>query len=90
MLVLEDIGKVDDGRRISIRVASEAIQVHGGYGFTEEFAVSRFYRGTHYGSLGGGATETLRNRVGRKLVDQTDLASGCLGMNMSEVRQKPQ
>ena len=67
---------------MSIRVTSEAIQVHGGYGFTDEFAVSRFFRGTRYGSLGGGTTETLRNMVGRKLVEQMDLATGCFGMGM--------
>ncbi|MBI4195009.1 MAG: acyl-CoA dehydrogenase family protein [Betaproteobacteria bacterium] len=65
---------------MSIRVTSDAIQVHGGYGFTDEFAVSRFFRGTRYGSLGGGTTETLRNLVGRKLVEQMDLATGCFGM----------
>ncbi len=65
---------------MSIRVTSEAIQVHGGYGFTDEFPVSRFFRGTRYGSLGGGTTETLRNLVGRKLVEQMDLATGILGM----------
>lgn len=66
---------------MSIRVTSEAIQIHGGYGFTDEFAVSRFFRGTRYGSLGGGTTETLRNLVGRRLVEQMDLASGLLGLN---------
>jgi alkylation response protein AidB-like acyl-CoA dehydrogenase len=65
---------------MSIRVTSEAIQVHGGYGFTDEFAVSRFFRGTRYGSLGGGTTETLRNLVGKKIVEQMDLATGCFGM----------
>ena len=67
---------------ISIRVTSEAIQIHGGYGFTDEFAVSRFFRGARYGSLGGGTTETLRNLVGRQLVEQMDLATGCFGMGM--------
>jgi alkylation response protein AidB-like acyl-CoA dehydrogenase len=67
---------------MSIRVTSEAIQIHGGYGFTDEFAVSRFFRGTRYGSLGGGTTETLRNLVGRKLVEQMDLVTGCFGMGM--------
>ncbi|MCW5605341.1 MAG: acyl-CoA/acyl-ACP dehydrogenase [Burkholderiales bacterium] len=67
---------------MSIRVTSEAIQVHGGYGFTDEFAVSRFFRGTRYGSLGGGTTETLRNMVGRKLVEQMDLATGVFGLGM--------
>jgi alkylation response protein AidB-like acyl-CoA dehydrogenase len=65
---------------MSIRVTSEAIQVHGGYGFTDEFPVSRYFRGTRYGSLGGGTTETLRNLVGKKLVEQMDLATGVLGM----------
>jgi alkylation response protein AidB-like acyl-CoA dehydrogenase len=65
---------------MSIRVTSEAVQIHGGYGFTDEFAVSRFFRGTRYGSLGGGTSETLRNLVGRKLVKEMDLATGCLGM----------
>src|SRR3990170_3708609 len=65
---------------MSIRVTSEAIQVHGGYGFTDEFPVSRYFRGTRYGSLGGGTTETLRNLVGRRLVEDMDLATGMLGM----------
>ena len=61
---------------MSIRVTSEAIQVHGGYGFTDEFPVSRYFRGARYGSLGGGTTETLRNLVGKKLIEQMDLATG--------------
>ncbi len=51
---------------MAIRVTSEAIQVHGGYGFTDEFPVSRFYRGARYGTLGGGTTETLKDLVGKK------------------------
>ncbi len=53
---------------MSLRVTSEAIQVHGGYGFTDEFPVSRFYRGARYGSLGGGTSETLRELVGKKIL----------------------
>ena len=47
-----------------------------GYGFTDEFPVSRFFRGVRYGSLGGGTTETLRNLVGRYLVEKMDLETG--------------
>ena len=36
---------------MSNRVTSEAIQLHGGFGFTDEFAVSRLYRGARYGTL---------------------------------------
>ena len=64
---------------MAIRVTSEAIQVHGGYGFTDEFPVSRLYRGARYGTLGGGTTETLKELVGKKIM--TDFPhDGFLGM----------
>jgi alkylation response protein AidB-like acyl-CoA dehydrogenase len=53
---------------MAIRVTNEAIQVHGGYGFTDEYPVSRFYRGARYGTLGGGTTETLKELVGKKIM----------------------
>jgi alkylation response protein AidB-like acyl-CoA dehydrogenase len=65
---------------MAIRVTSEAIQVHGGYGFMDEFPVSRFYRGARYGTLGGGTTETLKDLVGKKLMSDFDEADGFLAM----------
>src|ERR1051326_5067154 len=64
---------------MALRVTSEAIQIHGGYGFTDEFPVSRFYRGARYGTLGGGTTETLKDLLGKKLM--TDFPTdGFLGL----------
>lgn len=65
---------------MSLRVTSEAVQVHGGYGFTDEYLVSRLYRGARYGTLGGGATETLKDLIGRKLMDRAGEPDGILGM----------
>ena len=65
--------------QMSLRVTSEAVQIHGGYGFVEEFLVARQYCCARYGSLGGGTTETLSNLVGRTLVDGLDDADGLLG-----------
>jgi len=65
---------------MAIRVTSEAIQVHGGYGFTDEYPVSRFYRGARYGSLGGGTTETLKDLVGKQLMENFDPVDGFLAM----------
>jgi alkylation response protein AidB-like acyl-CoA dehydrogenase len=53
---------------MAIRVTNEAIQIHGGYGFTDEYPVSRFYRGARYGTLGGGTTETLKELISKKLM----------------------
>ena len=63
---------------MAIRVASEALQVHGGYGFTDDYPISRIYRGVRYGSLGGGATEALKDLVGKKLVEDFDPVDGFL------------
>ena len=63
---------------MAIRVTSEAIQVHGGYGFTDEYPVSRFYRGARYGTLGGGTTETLKELVGKKIMADFSDSDGFL------------
>ena len=65
---------------MALRVTSEAIQVHGGYGFTDEFPVSRFYRGARYGTLGGGTTETLRDLIGKRVLAGLDPVDGILGL----------
>lgn len=64
---------------MAIRVTSEAVQLHGGFGFTDEYPVSRFYRAARYGSLGGGTSETLRDLIGRKIATGFDVAEGILG-----------
>jgi alkylation response protein AidB-like acyl-CoA dehydrogenase len=67
---------------MALRVTSEAIQVHGGYGFTEEFAVSRLYRGARYGTLGGGTTETLKDLIGRRVLSGIDPHDGILALGL--------
>ena len=64
---------------MSLRVTNDAIQIHGGFGFTDEFPVSRYYRGARYGTLGGGTTETLKDLVGKKLMSDFPI-DGFLGM----------
>lgn len=65
---------------MAIRVTSEAVQIHGGYGYTDEFPVSRHFRGARFGSLGGGTTETLRNLVASQLLDKVDVKRGLIGI----------
>lgn len=65
---------------MALKVTSEAIQVHGGYGFTDEFPVSRYYRGARYGTLGGGTSETLRELIGKRVMSGLDPIDGILGL----------
>lgn len=64
----------------AINVTSEAIQVHGGYGFTDEYLVSRLYRGARYGTLGGGATETLKDLIGKRVLAEGDAPDGIMAL----------
>jgi len=63
---------------MAIRVSNEALQMHGGYGFTDDYPISRIYRGVRYGTLGGGATEALKDLIGKKLVADFDPVDGFL------------
>ena len=66
---------------MALRVTTDAIQVHGGYGFTDEYPVSRFYRGARYGTLGGGATETLKDLIAKRILDGLDPTEGVLSLD---------
>ena len=65
---------------MAVRVTGEAVQIHGGYGFTDDYAVSRLYRGARYGSLGGGTSETLRDLIGKRLLADLDDKDGLLSL----------
>jgi butyryl-CoA dehydrogenase len=53
---------------VALKAAHNAIQIHGGYGYTKEYAVERAYRDAQLGVLGGGTSEIQRWIIGRLLV----------------------
>jgi alkylation response protein AidB-like acyl-CoA dehydrogenase len=52
---------------IAVTCAREAVQVHGGYGYTEEFPVARFYRDAKVLEIGEGTSEIQRMLIARDL-----------------------
>ena len=52
---------------IAVTTAREAVQVHGGYGFIEEFPVARFYRDSKVLEIGEGTSEIQRVLIARDL-----------------------
>jgi alkylation response protein AidB-like acyl-CoA dehydrogenase len=49
------------------RVANQALQIHGGYGYMEEYAISRFYRDQKVLEIGEGTNEVQRLVIARHL-----------------------
>ena len=52
---------------ISRRVVNEALQIHGGYGFMDEYPVSRMYRDQKINEIGEGTNEVQRLVIARML-----------------------
>ena len=54
--------------RLSVENALEAIQVHGGYGYTRDFPVERALRDAKLASIGGGTTEIQKMIISRAML----------------------
>jgi butyryl-CoA dehydrogenase len=52
---------------ISRRVVNEALQIHGGYGFMDEYPVSRMYRDQKINEIGEGTNEVQRLVIARMM-----------------------
>ena len=54
---------------VSERVCRNAIQIHGGYGYSSEFEVERIYRDTRLMTIGEGTSEIQRLVIARHILD---------------------
>lgn len=53
---------------LSMRSTTEAVQIFGGYGYTDEFPVERFMRDAKLMTIGGGTSEVMRALIARRLL----------------------
>ena len=53
---------------VSQRVTNNAVQIHGGYGYVEEFKVERFLRDAKLTEIGEGTSQVQRLVIGRKVL----------------------
>jgi len=56
---------------MACRVADEAVQIHGGYGFIKDYPVEKFYRDVKLCTIGEGTSEVLRMVIARHIVKET-------------------
>ena len=82
LLTYDAARQLDDGRPPSMAastakyfaseaamdVTNEAIQVHGGYGYTKDFPVERYYRDAKLNEIYEGTSEVLRNTIADRML----------------------
>jgi hypothetical protein len=52
----------------AVRIAGEAVQIHGGYGFIKDYPVEKFYRDVKLCTIGEGTSEIQRLVIARQLL----------------------
>jgi alkylation response protein AidB-like acyl-CoA dehydrogenase len=52
----------------AVRIANEAVQIHGGYGFVKDYPVEKFYRDVKLCTIGEGTSEIQRLVIARQLL----------------------
>ena len=53
---------------VCVKVANEALQIHGGYGYTKDFPVEKFYRDAKLCTIGEGTTEIQKIVISRNIL----------------------
>ena len=54
------------------KVATQCLQLYGGYGFMEEYPMARMYRDVRVGTIGGGSSEIMREIIAKIVIDSVD------------------
>jgi alkylation response protein AidB-like acyl-CoA dehydrogenase len=82
LLTLQAASRVDRGLHVTqhssmaklfageaaVKVASEAVQIHGGYGFIKDYPVEKYYRDAKLCTIGEGTSEIQRLVIARELL----------------------
>ena len=82
LLIYRAASLLDKGRRVTresamaklfaseaaVRIANEAVQIHGGYGFIKDYPVEKFYRDVKLCTIGEGTSEIQRLVIARQLL----------------------
>ncbi|MCL6267981.1 acyl-CoA dehydrogenase family protein [Flagellimonas myxillae] len=53
---------------ICVKIANDAVQIHGGYGYTKDFPVEKFYRDAKLCTIGEGTTEIQKVVISRNIL----------------------
>ncbi len=54
---------------LSDKIATQCLQMFGGYGYMEEYKIARFFRDSRLGTIGGGSSEIMLEIISKMVID---------------------
>lgn len=58
---------------VAVRVSEEAIQIHGGYGYTKDYPAEKYWRDSKLCTIGEGTSEIQRTVIARQLLKEASI-----------------
>ena len=55
---------------VSVKASTEAVQIFGGYGYTKEFPVEKYYRDSKLCTIGEGTSEIQKLVISREVLNE--------------------
>ena len=55
---------------IAVKVANDAVQIFGGYGYTKDYPVEKFYRDAKLCTIGEGTSEIQKLVIAREILQK--------------------
>ncbi|MCX8057243.1 MAG: acyl-CoA dehydrogenase family protein [Ignavibacteria bacterium] len=55
---------------VAVKITEQSLQIHGGYGFTKDFPVEKFYRDVKLTTIGEGTSEIQRLIIAKSILNQ--------------------
>jgi len=56
--------------QLADKVATQCLQMYGGYGYIEDYPMARFFRDARLGQIGGGTSEILCEIIAKMVIDE--------------------
>jgi alkylation response protein AidB-like acyl-CoA dehydrogenase len=53
---------------VAVKVSEESVQIHGGYGYTKDYAPEKFWRDSKLCTIGEGTSEVQRMVIAREVL----------------------
>ena len=66
------------------KVATQCLQMYGGYGFMEEYPMARMYRDSRILTIGGGSSEIMREILAKILIDNVNYEETANDNNLTD------